>query len=555
MTTKATGSNNHRGLRTIAGLQAIAIAVLAIVALRDEDIAPPEVPTTAPTARAAATANAATATTSSPQPASGSSAVPDAPTSTPPDRATAPSGTVLFGQVANASGEAVANSVVWFRRDEDSKAIATISSRPGNSTYAIAGLSPGRITYQTRATGYKERRGSIDIPADLPRLRYDIELEPAWLLTVKIQTPEGEPLHLALQKVTKDRSMLHHVEVCAVVTASRPEADFPPTPYREVSLGLGRWQSATGISARVRDGAQQPKDVAGTIEIDERQPLWVTAVMRHRVLASAQVEPGQGEVVLTVPLQQVLQDLCSIRGRVVDAADGTPVANAAIGFGDLQGTGSAGKSDADGHFEVRHLRPGLLDVEIRGASRMARRDLVLLQPGQTLDIGDVPIFEFRQIKGRCEGLMGKPEDCSISWTSLEVPTHPAVRRYTDSTRVAADGTFTLNLPDGPYRLRASGSGGALTEIDTRTLGDQPLVLQLAPEANVRLDVQSNGEPWELAMFDSKGREVYRRALQHGWQFALRFLPGDYRAELTDRHGTKHTRQIHLGADGVDLPVR
>ncbi|HEX5051278.1 MAG TPA: carboxypeptidase-like regulatory domain-containing protein [Planctomycetota bacterium] len=562
-------------LRGLAFLQGFLIVVLIVLLLRPGEVAPAQAATaggahdtTAGTAAPAATPEVAEAGQTPVADASREATTPareggpgGAATTGPAGRAAAtapadlaaPAGTVLYGRVTSETGEDINEGVVWFSRPAENKQVATVSLRTGHNEFAIAGLAPGQLEFRTRASGYKEQRETIDIGGE-PRLRRDIVLAQSWLLTVKVLTPEGKPLHEALREAMKERPMLRHVEVSAVVTAAAMDGDFPPTPLREVDFGLGRWRSATGIGAMVRGGPKQAKDVAGTVEIDTKRAVWASAVLRHRVLASAQVEPGQAEVVLTVALDQVFKDLGTIRGRVVDAVTGAAVANAAIGFGDLQSSGSAGKSDEQGRFEVKDLRPGLLDVEINGDKRMARRDLILLQPGQVLEIGDVPVFEFRTIKGRCEGLHGKAEQGRIAYTPLEPSNHPAVRRYTDSAQIAADGTFSLHVPDGRYLLRASGAGSAVTEIDTRTLGGEPLVLHLAKDASLRVDVQSNGEPWELAVFDGGGREVYRRALRNDSRFPLQFVPGDYRVELTDRHGKVQRRQIHLGADGVDLRV-
>lgn len=538
-------------LRVLAWAQAVIIAVLAVMLLRSPEAAP------APTSPVLAAAQPRPAPSQpeapsvlpvveAPPPSHGDTAATAAPSSSA-------SGTTLYGRVVDEQGEAIADGIVWLRREGSQQELATIHMRQGHSEFAIAGLQPGKIEFQSRATGYREQRGSIEIPAAVPRLRRDIVLSESWLLTVKILTPEGKPLHAELREASKTKPMLRHVEVAAVVTATQPEGDFPPTPSRDVTFGLGRWRGATGIAA-MDNGPRQPNDVAGVIEIDTRQPLWLSAVLRHRVLASMAVEPGQKEAVLTIALDQVLKDLGSIRGRVVDAATGAAMPEAAVGFGDLQSSGGGDKVDAEGRFAIQDLRPGLLDVEIRAGKKAARRDLITLHPGQVLDLGDVPVFEYRSIKGRCDGIVGKAENGRISYTPLDPVWHPAVQRHTDSTSLQADGSFTLYLPDGRYRLRASGAGGAITEIDTRTLGDQPLLLQLQPEASLRLDVQTHGEIWQLAMFDSTGREVFRRELRDGWKFPVPLLLGDYRAELTGPGGKHQTRRLHLGGDGVDLRV-
>lgn len=545
-----------RMLRALAIAQAVVIVSLSMLLLRPGEVPP---------APAATAADAKAEGNQAPDQALSEAAVraPEQPSVAPPLQVlrpaaasrTAPTGTVLFGRVVNESGEAVSEGLVWLRRVGEQKQLATIRARQGHSEFAIAGLPPGRIEFQTHAAGYKQQRGSIDIPAGVPRVRHDIVLEPSWLLTVKILTPEGKPLHEELQAASKERPMLWHVEVGAVVTATKPDGDFPLTPLREIEIGLGRWRGATGAGAVLSDGRPRlPKDTAGVIEIDKKQALWASAVMRHHVLASVPVEPGQAEVTLTVALEVVLKDLCCIRGRVVDAATGAAVANASVSFGDLQSSGAGSKTDEQGRFEVKDLRPGLLTVGIRGDKKHSRRDLIRLAPGQVLELGDVPVFEFRTIKGRCEGMVGKAEEGRIAYTPLDPVWHPAVQHYTESARVAADGSFTFALPEGRYLLRASGAGSAVVEIDTRTLGDQPLVLQLKPEAMLRLDVQTNGESWELALFDSSGREVYRRDLRDGWKLPLPFLPGTYRAELTGPNGRTETRQVHLGAAGADLRV-
>jgi hypothetical protein len=203
---------------------------------------------------------------------------------------------------------------------------------------------------------------------------------------------------------------------------------------------------------------------------------------------------------------------------------------------------------------VTHLRPGLLDVEASGDKLRARRDLVELGAGETLDLGDLPLFASHTIRGRCEGLLGKADACRIHWLALDPPPHRALRRHRDSATVQPDGTFVLSLAEGRYLLRASGAGGAVVEIDTRTLADGPLVLRLAAEAQLRLIVAETGAPPELTLFDGGNRDVWRRDLAAGWRIPILLPPGDYRAELRDARGRVETRRITLGPDGAELRV-
>ncbi|HEX6814018.1 MAG TPA: carboxypeptidase-like regulatory domain-containing protein [Planctomycetota bacterium] len=462
-------------------------------------------------------------------------------------------GTVLYGRVLDEAGQPIPEGNVWFSRPGDNKQLASVSLNARDPCYAIAGLAPGEVAYRTRSSGYKEAADTIAIPPGTPRLRHDIVLTKSWEILVRIVTPDGKPVHAALREARKDHPALVHVEVTALASATPPEGDFPPSASREVTAGIGSWRSAQGIQARMRSGKQQPDDVAGVIEVDGKQAVWVSAVLRHRVLASASVEPGQTEITLTVPVDRVLRDLGTIRGRVVDAATREPVTDANVSFDDLQ-TGSGGaKVDAEGRFEVRDLRPGLLRVGVRAPKRSAPRDLVALSPGQVLDLGDVPLAEFRTIPGRCEGITGKAESCHVSYVSLEPPPHASIRRSTESARVEADGTFKLHMTDGRYRLRASGAGGAIVEIDTRALGDGTIVLKLEKEANLRIDATGSGS-FQLAVFEASGRELYRRDLRGGSKLSLSFLVGDYRVEVKNERGKVETRRVTLGDGGADLRV-
>jgi hypothetical protein len=89
------------------------------------------------------------------------------------------------------------------------------------------------------------------------------------------------------------------------------------------------------------------------------------------------------------------------------------------------------------------------------------------------------------------------------------------------------------------------------EIDTQSLGNEPLVLHMSPEAQLRIDVQSNGQTIELAVFQGE-RTVSRRQLRDGAKFPVNILPGDYRLEWKDAHGKTHTREIRVDASGYDL---
>lgn len=471
----------------------------------------------------------------------------------PPANAARESGAVLYGTITGHGGALLPSAYVSLTREGEAKAAAQIGVRDKRPEYAVGGLAAGTWSFRARADGCVEQQGTFEIPIGAQHVRRDFVLEPAWILKVKVLTPEGAPISEELSGLAKTRPGTMFLEVAVVVTPSQPAGDFPPTGLREVPFGVGRWSPARGIGAFGR-GPQLPKDVHGTVQIDERQPVWASAVLRHRVLASVPVDAGQEEVTIVLPLQRVLQELGSIRGRIVDAATGAPLAGVRVGFGDLQSGGGGKEVDAQGVFEAKDLRPGLLTIEAYAKDRTAPRCLVELRPGQALDLGDVPMSASRTIEVRCEGTVGDATKLRLEYLPLDPTPHPAMQRKWDSAQVAADGTFKLWFVDGRYRLRASGAGACCVEVDTRTLGQQPLVLHLSAEALLRLDVQGKGATWRLALFDGGGREVWKRDVQSGWKFPIGLPAGEYRAEITGADGQTQPRAIHLGAGGADLRI-
>jgi hypothetical protein len=146
------------------------------------------------------------------------------------------------------------------------------------------------------------------------------------------------------------------------------------------------------------------------------------------------------------------------------------------------------------------------------------------------------------------------ERLPVTAMPLEPPPGAALRAQPHRAMVASDGAFTLRVPPGRYFVRASQAGGATAILDTGAQGATPLVLALQPEAALRLDVQTRGEPCELTVIDSTGHVLWQRWVEHGWKFPILLLPGAYRLELRDRAGRTEVRNVQLGAEGLDLRV-
>lgn len=465
---------------------------------------------------------------------------------------TLPDGTIWFGRLLGVGGTPITDSMARIMLYLNEVQIA--DARPQrNGHFSFAGLPAG--TYRVRATAkdHIDLEEGLEIGEGPARLEHDLVLHQAWKLAVKILTPDGQPLHSVIAARFTEPPQLRFAQVDAIATAWQPTSDFPPTASRELNYGLGVWRSSTSWEAQMR-GNVLGSQFAGAFELEAREPLWISAVLRHRILATERVEPGAPELTLTVPIETLWQNLCTLRLRVVDAATRAPVSDARVAISDRSSGNSGRLVDADGRIELRDLVPGLMELRVSSmGAGMAPVDLQL-EPGAVLDLGDIAIEAPRLVKGRCRPLPADRHDIYIIALCLDPTPHPALIRTSDRVRTAADGTFTLQLLEGRYLVRAFNGGGAVREIDTRAQGEQELVLELEPEAQFRIQGTSRDELYQLRIEDAAGHRIMRAWIPANARYPVACLPGTYRVEIVDRHGKIIAREIALGPEGYDLRV-
>ncbi|MBL8898546.1 MAG: carboxypeptidase regulatory-like domain-containing protein [Planctomycetes bacterium] len=463
-----------------------------------------------------------------------------------------PDGTIWIGRLLDAGGAPIKDPMARISLQAGDTPIAdTRPQRDGH--FSFAGLPAGSYRVRATAKDHLELDEALEIGASPARLERDLVLQQAWKLAVKILTPDGQPLHAVIAAHISERPQLRSAEVHAIATAWQPSGDFPPTASRELNYGLGIWRSSTSREAQIR-GNVLGSQFAGAFELEAREPLWISAVLRHRILAMERVAPGTPELTLTVPIETLWQSLSTLRLRVIDAATRAPVPGARVAIS-TRSSGNSGRAvEADGRIELRDLFPGHMELHVwSNDARIAPVD-VQLEPGAVLDLGDLAIEAPRLVKGRCRPLPADPRAINLSVLCLDPPPHPALIRTFDRVQAAADGTFTLHLLEGRHFVRAFRGGGAAREIDTRALDEDELVLELAPEAQFRIQGTSRGEPYQLRIEDAAGHRIMRSWIPPNARYPIDCLPGTYRVEIVDRHGKVTAQEIGLGFEGYDLRV-
>ncbi|MBK9386026.1 MAG: carboxypeptidase regulatory-like domain-containing protein [Planctomycetes bacterium] len=466
---------------------------------------------------------------------------------------TPPTGTILYGLVRGIDGRIPRTAFLAVHRPGEKKAVST-EQPDKRGRFTFPGLEPGRYELRARSSGYRDLVHELECSESTPMQRVDLVLDASWILGVRFALPDGRELREVLQEWAKQRPELYRLglDLGAIATRFEPQADFPATSSRQADYGSGTWHGGLMV-----DAARIPRGCSGYFELETREPLWISAVMRHHVLAKQRVEAGQQVVAFEIDPEQLRARLATLRLRVVDAQTGTPLEGATVDVNeasDMQTGGGGKKTDAEGRIELLHQRPGLLRCACwKGEARSASFQ-VSLEPGQILDIGDVPIDAQRVVLGRLENWTPASKTPQVTALALDPAPHPTLTRTRVVAHVQPDASFKLQVHEGRYHVHVSGSGGASVEVDTRALGEGPLVIALQPEAELRVHARTQGELWRLNLYDADGHHVFGRWLRDGWRFPIAALPGSYRLELEDRFGKKSARQIELGPGGLDLQV-
>lgn len=167
----------------------------------------------------------------------------------------------------------------------------------------------------------------------------------------------------------------------AVATPEPPGAMWPPAqdapPARQC-----------GIYALVEDG---PNGYACTMTPNCERPLWVALLRGRRVVEARFVPPEQDEVVFVVDPEGMLDELCTLRFRPVDAGteESIEVQLSAWVHGPAWSFQMPRK--ADGTFFAERLDPGPTSISISARAYEALLFELELAPGEDRDLGDVAL--------------------------------------------------------------------------------------------------------------------------------------------------------------------
>lgn len=482
-------------------------------------------------------ASAGTATNAPPAP-SGSTVERIAPTAK--YRADDPVGVLLTGTVRFRDGAPVAEPSVSARRGDGSRGARAAA----NGCFALAGLSPGTWTVSVRADGASDIEEDLEIGDDAEQ-RHDFVLDRSYPVRVLCVTLDGKDL----QRTAWEAGV--HLPNVQVVAQRDPLPErIAPTDYGVAYAGDAKF-----------DAEMNSKDgFVGTLHLTSAPPAHAALLLRHVVVQRQRIEAGQQEVKFVVDLDAAKALLGTASLRLLDEASGAPLDGVVVQFGTSSGSGPMGRmTDAEGRITFTNVHPGLLFVTTHHPKYESLHSTVRVEPGQTLDLGDLRLGPTNALAGRLVDEDGKPASANVSWTELKWRSTPRAFVTNRSTRVEADGSFSLwGTGRGRIAVQARTQDGRVAVSVFDNPSPEPVVLRLVRGAKV--SVVRSADPtkaYTITFFDGARDPVDARTLHSRWPRAdITLPPGTWSFEVHDETDRLvQSGSLTLGASPTTLEIR
>jgi protocatechuate 3,4-dioxygenase beta subunit len=319
--------------------------------------------------------------------------------------------------------------------------------------YRVAGSTEGDHKVYVEAPGYLKQTSHATLPPE-GALTMDFTLPPGHEIGGVVMRPDGTPLAGATVRIS----------------ASSGDGSNP------FAAMMGA--AAVGRATTGEDGRFTAKGLPeGPYSVTARAPEFLDA-------EASDVQPGQTDIALR------LGAAATVRGRVVAAADGTPVGGAIVYYKSKSGASSAGGNpmlqmmrggdsqvvaQADGTYVITGIPGGSYDVWGRAPGFAdSAKSKVVTEGGGTADAVDISLPPGAAVSGRVvrKGA-GTPVEGALVWVPLDrspggfgnviaadmMDVEPTAPPNSVSAKTAADGTFTLNgLTPGKIVIEARAKG-------------------------------------------------------------------------------------------------
>jgi len=434
-------------------------------------------------------------------------------------------GVVVYGTVRDDEGKPVDRA--WIHLESETPEEPAVDLQAKSGGYATHGMKPGSWTATLQGEGLKKTEDRIDIPAESV-FRRDFVVPRAYVVIVRVKTPEGEPFMKVLS------AGKHYGMALNAVATQRKIQSVPMTSLRYHRVfGIGKWADLRYTMRR--EGLEDDPEILGLLELSSPPPAYVSLMLKHNILAQKQIVPGQKEVSFEISVNDVLAKTARVRLRIIDRTTHQPIAQARVSISDLQSGGGGLPTGEDGRVVLEHQATGLMQMEISAPGRETYHRRLRLEAGD-VDLGTIELGPPIKIRGIVLGPTGKPHPASITWTNLEHRDFPQPLYENQSTNADNKGNFALvGLGLGRYLIQGRTRDHSLATIivDTGKLSDRPVRLLLKPTLPVTVDNSRMPalRARVIVIRDSQRRIVYGQNLRRPYRGTIRLPAGTYSFEI------------------------
>ncbi|MEW6745469.1 MAG: sigma-70 family RNA polymerase sigma factor [Planctomycetota bacterium] len=458
-----------------------------------------------------------------------------------------PVGLVLTGTITDLAGNAIPKASVTVTNLEGES--HWCQSYKGSS-YAIAGLSPGRWQLTAKAPSFVEHREWIELDGGGSFQRVDISLKPTVELEVRFVTPDGRDLGESLPADLAWHGL--YSTILTVVATREPLAgDLPPNA--SVSwLGIARFQ----------DGMRRGD---AKLLVDEAPPFYACALLGNRILETVRVTDPALPLTFVIDPARLGESLSRVRVKVVDGVTGDvlrPVKIAAHGRGVAYFSRMPNPPvfNDDGSITLERVVPGArgMTIEVEGYGRY--RYEIMVPAMATLDLGTLRLNPQAHIRGVFVDEQGKAVACSFEVRDLDLesrlPGQASLSLHGTTDAQPAAG-FDVSCGRGCYAIVVKGEEWARATVEVNTSGGDVdnLRIQVARGVPVLLDIELDGQSVSRLMIrDASARLVWSTSLGHSYLERLRLVPGSYTLSVEGGGRAPRTIPLNVGDEPVELRV-
>jgi hypothetical protein len=280
--------------------------------------------------------------------------------------------------------------------------------------------------------------------------------------------------------------------------------------------------------------------------------------MRNVRLDQQRVEPGQTELTFVVDVAKTRAMLGRVTVRVVDDETGEPLAGARVNLNTSSSGGGGRPTAADGTITFEHALPGLLFLEVAAKDREDVRSTIRVQPGETLDVGELRVGKPVPLTGCVLDADGKPAVAGVSWTELKWRSVPRQFVHNRSARCDSEGKFVLQRAGrGRIAITARAADGRIAVAVVDNPSAAPVELRLGPAATlVVLRSPDPTQAYTLTLFDARRQPIDAWLVESRTpRMTYSLPPGDYSFEAHD-DGDRlvHSGSVSLGAGPATISL-